>query len=55
MVLNPEIQKEAQQAIDAAISLSDGLPDFSLFGKIPFVEAMVREVFRWRPVTPIGK
>ncbi|KAH6891777.1 cytochrome P450 [Coprinopsis sp. MPI-PUGE-AT-0042] len=54
MVLNPDAQKKAQSAIDAAISLDDGLPDFSLFGKIPYIDAMVREVFRWRPVTPIA-
>jgi Cytochrome P450 len=55
MILNPDVQRKAQEAIDASISLAEGLPDFSLFGELPYIEALVREVFRWRPVTPIGQ
>ncbi|KAK7434477.1 hypothetical protein VKT23_020160 [Stygiomarasmius scandens] len=53
MVLHPEKQKKAQEAIDAAIGI-DRLPDFSDEGKIPYIEALCREVLRWRPVAPTG-
>ncbi|KAJ7243024.1 cytochrome P450 [Mycena rebaudengoi] len=51
MTLNPDIQKKAQEAVDKAVG-SERLPDFS--DNIPYVDAIVREVLRWRPVTPLG-
>ncbi|KAF5335259.1 hypothetical protein D9758_016236 [Tetrapyrgos nigripes] len=53
MVLHPEKQKKAQEAIDVAIG-QERLPDFSDEGKIPYIEALSREVLRWRPVAPTG-
>ena len=53
MVHNPDIQKRAQQAIDDVIG-KDRLPDFSDIDSIPLVDAIVREVHRWKPVVPLG-
>ncbi|KAJ7123980.1 cytochrome P450 [Mycena crocata] len=50
MTLYPEVQKKAQAAVDEVVG--DGrLPDFN--DKIPYVDAIVREVLRWRPITPL--
>ena len=52
IALHPEIQRKGQAAVDAAL---DGrLPTFKDFGKIPYVDAIVGEVFRWSPITPLG-
>ncbi|KAJ7183013.1 cytochrome P450 [Mycena crocata] len=51
MTMYPDIQKKAQVAVDKVVGQSR-LPDFE--DKIPYVDAVVREVLRWRPVTPLG-
>ena len=51
MVQNPDIQKKAQKAIDDVVG-HDRLPDFT--DSIPYVDAIVKEVSRWRPVVPLG-
>lgn len=53
LVLNPEILKKGQAAVDATVG-SDRLPDFSDEGKIPYVDALVMEGLRWRPPAPLG-
>ena len=54
MTLYPEVQKKAKAEIDAVIG-NDRLPSFSDRGNLPYVEALVQEVFRWNPVAPLGK
>ena len=49
----PEIQKKGQAAVDAAVG-SDRLPDYNDEGKIPYVDALVMEVLRWRVMLPLG-
>jgi len=51
MTMYPEIQKKAQAAVDEVVG-RDRLPDFQ--DDIPYIDAVVREVLRWRPVTPLG-
>ncbi|KAJ7781994.1 cytochrome P450 [Mycena maculata] len=51
MTLYPDIQKKAQAAVDAVVG-RDRLPDFN--DNIPYVDAVVREVLRWRPVLPLS-
>ncbi|TFY79082.1 hypothetical protein EWM64_g4930 [Hericium alpestre] len=51
MTLYPEAQKKAQAEIDAVIG-NDRLPDFSDQDSLPYVEALVKEVMRWRLVVP---
>ncbi|KAF7369888.1 Cytochrome p450 [Mycena sanguinolenta] len=51
MTIYPEIQKKAQAAVDDVVG-RDRLPDFQ--DDIPYVDAIVREVLRWRPVVPLS-
>lgn len=51
MTMYPEVQKKAQAAIDDVVG-PGRLPDFE--DTVPYVEAVVREVLRWRPVTPLS-
>ncbi|KAF7374525.1 O-methylsterigmatocystin oxidoreductase [Mycena sanguinolenta] len=53
MALYPEIQKKAQTEIDTAIG-TDRLPKFEDRPSLPFVEALYRELMRWKPVAPLG-
>ena len=53
MVKNPSIWKRAQAEIDSVIG-ADRLPEFEDRPSLPYVDAIVREIFRWRPVAPIG-
>lgn len=52
MVLWPEYQHKAQVELDAV--LGDRLPDFSDEASLPYVEAIVRETYRYYPVAPLG-
>ena len=53
MALYPEVQKKAQQELDAVVG-SERLPDFSDRPSLPYVNAIVRELLRWHPATPMG-
>ena len=39
--------------IDSVVGV-DRLPDFDDEASLPYVSALVKEVMRWHPVTPIG-
>ncbi|KAG2156377.1 cytochrome P450 [Suillus clintonianus] len=53
MVLNPEVQAKAQAEIDRVVG-KDRLPDFDDRPAMPYVDAILRETLRWRPVVPFG-
>ena len=53
MVLNPHVQARAQQEIDAVIG-TDRLPTIADRKDLPYIGALVKEVLRWNPVTPLG-
>ncbi|KAF7357560.1 O-methylsterigmatocystin oxidoreductase [Mycena sanguinolenta] len=53
MALYPEIQKKAQTEIDTVIG-TDRLPEFEDRPSLPYVEALYREVMRWKPIAPLG-
>ncbi|KAJ7607861.1 cytochrome P450 [Roridomyces roridus] len=61
MFYNPEAQRKAQAEIDSVIKQGH-LPDFDDEPYLPhqcqksdaYVSALVREVLRWQPVTPLG-
>ncbi|KAF7346383.1 O-methylsterigmatocystin oxidoreductase [Mycena sanguinolenta] len=53
MAVHPEIQKKAQTEIDTIIG-THRLPEFEDRPSLPFVEALYREVMRWKPATPLG-
>lgn len=53
MALHPNIMRKVQHELDA-VTGRDRLPTFEDRSRLPFVDAMCREVLRWRPVTPLG-
>jgi hypothetical protein len=56
MVLNPHVQKRAQEEIDAVIG-SGRLPNLNdrAQGSLPYVEAIINEVLRWHNATPFSE
>jgi cytochrome P450 len=52
MTLFPEVQHKAQEEIDQV--LGGRLPTVADRGKLPYVDAVVKEVLRWHPVAPMG-
>ena len=54
MTMHPEFQRKAQAEIDSVIG-SDRLPTLADQPDLPYVNALVKEVFRWNPVGPLGK
>jgi len=52
MVCYPEVQKEAQAELDNV--LNGRLPEHSDILSLPYLSALVKEVYRWKPVTPLG-
>ncbi|CCM06680.1 uncharacterized protein FIBRA_08965 [Fibroporia radiculosa] len=53
MACYPEIQKKAQQEIDAVIG-NDRLPTLADQDSLPYVNALCTELHRWNPVGPLG-
>ena len=53
-LLRPEIQVMAQEELDA-VTRRERLPTFEDRPKLPFVDAICKEVVRWRPVVPLGE
>jgi cytochrome P450 len=53
MTLNPEVQKKAQQEIDLVIG-NDRLPSATDYEQLPYVRAVMAEVYRYHPVAPLG-
>ncbi len=54
MIQNPSVLTKAQADIDRIVG-QDRLPDFGDRKALPYLEAIVKEVLRWRLVTPLGK
>ena len=52
-ILHPEAQEKARSEIDAVVG-QERLPTFEDRPRLPFVDAMCKEILRWRPVLPIG-
>jgi len=53
ILLRPDVQKRAQQELDA-VTRRERLPTFEDRPDLPFVDAICKEVLRWRPVTPLA-
>ncbi|KAJ7083073.1 cytochrome P450 [Mycena belliarum] len=53
MVKYPEAQCKAQAEIDTVIGMGR-LPDFKDEPSLPYINALVKEVMRWRIVTPLA-
>ena len=54
MVIHPEVQRKAQEEIDRVIGGSR-LPTLADQPNLPYVDALVKEVFRWQQVGPLGE
>ncbi len=54
MTLNPEAQRKGQEELDRIIG-TGRLPRFEDRASLPYVEAIYREVMRWRPAIPLGR
>ncbi|KDR69992.1 hypothetical protein GALMADRAFT_282402 [Galerina marginata CBS 339.88] len=53
MVLYPECQRKAHQELDDVIG-TDRLPNFSDQSVLPYIECVVQEALRWKPVVILG-
>ncbi|KJZ68017.1 hypothetical protein HIM_12592 [Hirsutella minnesotensis 3608] len=53
MVLFPDVQRRAQDEIDCVVG-SSRLPRLQDRDKLPYIKALVKEVFRWLPPGPMG-
>ncbi|KAN0135790.1 Cytochrome P450 [Lactarius tabidus] len=53
LTLYPEVQKKAQTQIDSVIS-RDRLPTFEDRSRLPYIEAICKELLRWQVVLPLG-
>ncbi|KAF8077583.1 cytochrome P450 [Lyophyllum atratum] len=53
MALHPEVAKKAQVEIDNVVG-NDRLPTFEDRPRLPYVDALVKEVLRWHAVGPTG-
>ncbi|KAF5315270.1 hypothetical protein D9619_007192 [Psilocybe cf. subviscida] len=53
MTIYPDAQKKAQQELDAVVGKTR-LPNYDDWDSLSYIEALLREVLRWRPVLPLG-
>ncbi|PFH52584.1 hypothetical protein AMATHDRAFT_74066 [Amanita thiersii Skay4041] len=51
MTLYPEVAKKAQEEIDSVVG-GDRLPTYADRDSLPYVDALIKEVFRWNTVVP---
>jgi len=54
MILNPSVQKKAQEELDLVIGASR-LPKIEDRAQLPYLRAIVAEVYRFCPSIPLGK
>ncbi|KAL1850990.1 hypothetical protein Daus18300_012724 [Diaporthe australafricana] len=53
MTLYPEVQHKAREEIDRVVG--DGrLPTVNDRASLPYIEAVLKETFRWHPIAPMG-
>lgn len=50
MVLHPEVQEKAQAELTSV--LGDRLPTFTDEDSLPYLAAIMKECYRWEPVSP---
>lgn len=53
MIKYPDVQAKAHAEIDAVIG-SDRSPKWPDFEKLPYINMIVKEGHRWRPILPLG-
>ncbi|RYP41529.1 hypothetical protein DL767_000956 [Monosporascus sp. MG133] len=53
MVLYPDSQKRAQDELERVVG-RQRLPTFDDYDQLPYIQAMIKELLRWRPTSPLG-
>lgn len=53
MITNPDVQLKAQAEIDAVVG-HDRSPRWSDLGNLPYINMIIKEGHRWRPILPLG-
>ncbi|KAI0292399.1 cytochrome P450 [Russula brevipes] len=53
MIAHPEVQRRAQAELDTVVGRSR-VPTFADFSSLPYIQAIVKEVLRWRPPLPLA-
>jgi cytochrome P450 len=53
MLAHPKVQEKAQEELDLVVG-RHRLPDFSDRESLPYINAILKEVLRWYPNTPLG-
>ena len=53
MATHPAVQRKAQQELDQVLGSSD-LPTTNDLQSLPYCQALLMEVLRWRPTLPLG-
>ncbi|KAG8727459.1 hypothetical protein FRC11_013136, partial [Ceratobasidium sp. 423] len=53
MVLYPEVQKKAQEELDSVVG-NTRLPTFEDRPRLGYIERVIQETLRWRPVTALA-
>ena len=54
MITHPEKQRKCQEELERVVGRSR-MPTFKDQYSLPYIRATVRELLRWRPITPVGK
>jgi cytochrome P450 len=52
-ILYPDVASKAQQELDSVVG-ADGLPSFHDSESLPYINAIICELLRWRPISPIA-
>lgn len=53
MLHNPKAMEKAQAELDEVVG-RDRMPAFEDKNNLPYIQAIIRETLRWRPVGPLG-
>ena len=49
MAMYPDVQKKAQSELDMVVGI-ERLPEFSDLSSLPYLNALIKELWRWHPV-----
>lgn len=53
LIKYPEVQRKAQEEIDAVVG-SERSPQWSDLANLPYINMIIKEGHRWRPILPLG-
>ncbi|KAJ2928070.1 hypothetical protein H1R20_g9024, partial [Candolleomyces eurysporus] len=53
MLHYPQVMKKAQEELDSVVG-RDRLPEYDDAASLPYLQALIKETMRWRPIAPIA-